>query len=90
MADPKFKTLTRGAKITGYRGSRAGESFAPAEDAAKKQEEADWTDFAKAQSLSPQAFSGLGGGATRSRYRSQFDAWRSTRKGTLKDLMGGQ
>ena len=97
MADQAKPIITKQGvggtnKVTGYRGSRAGEAFEGDDEAAKKkQEETDWADYAKEQKLDPMMFSGLGGGATRSKHKPQFDAWRVKRlKGaSLGELMGG-
>jgi len=88
MADAK--PIYTGTRIVGYRGARAGESFATgAEAAAKKKEEDDWAGFAKAQGLDPLGFSGLGGGAKRSKFKAQFETWRKSKTGNLGSLLTG-
>ena len=92
MADQATPTYDPSGRVSGYRGSKAGQGFASQADLDKaKLEEQDWADFARSMNLQPAMFSGLGGGAARSRYKSQFDAWRgggkSTSGGTVGDLL---
>jgi hypothetical protein len=84
MADkfrPMVSTQEGRTRVTGYRGARAGESFGTgAEAAQQKQDEDEWAEFARSIGASPQMFSGLGGGAARSKHRAQFDSWRSGKR----------
>ncbi len=93
----KFRTTTSfqgGRTVKGYQGARAGEAFDTGEEAKQQEQDtADWAAFASSIGQPAQIFSGLGGAAARTRYRGQFDLWRSgksAKPGTIGGLIAGQ
>lgn len=91
-ATPLYGNQGSGRRITGYRGSQAGKSFASdADAAAKKSDEDAWAEYARSIGQPAAAFSGLGGGAMRAKHKGAFETWKSTRTGTgnLGSLIAG-